>query len=541
MVLIKRIPLFFILFILIAPLLFLVEAWFLPTDKSWSVFMENEFNSFSDFNFSNSIVGILGSTLLFSFGTVLLSLVFGVTAAYIMAFYRFPLHGFFQWALILPLAFPAYILGFTYLGFFEPIGIIQSALRESGISLMLPSIRNQTGAVIFKSLTLYPYIYLMAKLAFSTQSNHIIETAKILGCSQKKIFFTVILPLSWPWIFSGMMLVFMEAISDYGMVSLFNVDTITTFIYQKWEGEKSLLSASRISFIILFILTIIYFLQNIYKGDRKVFLNVKEGANFVQIFQSNRLIQLSHFSFVSVMFFFSFLMPIALLIFWTFKNFQLNGLAKWMLYFSESFKSFLLSITAALVITFISIILLLYERNIKSKALSNLIKFSTLGYALPGTLLGICVFAFLNYFEVSFGIILKASLLGLIIGYLIRFNAVSYENVFSAYERVPPSLDDSGYILGKNTWQIFGRIHFPLIKAGLFSSVLLVFVDVMKELPLTLIMRPSSFDTLPIKIYGYSSDGDWVSASLPALLLILVGIVPVILLTKYSSFRTKRV
>lgn len=518
-----------------------MEAWFLPVDKSWSIFIETEYSSFSGMDFSNSIVRIFGSTLLFSLGTVLVSLIFGITAAYIMAFYRFPFHGFFQWALILPLAFPAYILGFTYLGLFEPTGVIQSAMRINEISFTLPNIRNQAGAIIFKSLTLFPYIYLLAKLAFSTQSNHVIETAKILGYSHQKIFFKVILPLSWPWIFSGMMLVFMEAISDYGMVSLFNVDTLTTFVYQKWEGEKSLLSASRISFIILLIIAIFYYLQNQYKGARKVFLNVKEGANYLQIFNSNKFKKLSHFSFISALFFFSFLMPIALLTFWTFKNFQVNGLSKWLLYFTESFKSFLLSLVAACLITIITIILALYERNLKSSSISNLLKISTMGYALPGTLLGICVFAFLNYFEIRFGIILKASLLGLLIGYLIRFNAVSYENVFSAYERIPPSLDDSGFLLGKSVFQVFRKIHFPLIKAGLFSSILLVFVDVMKELPLTLIMRPSSFDTLPIKIYGYSSDGDWISASLPALLLILVGIIPIILLTKYSSFQTKRV
>jgi iron(III) transport system permease protein len=539
-VLLKRLPLFFVLFLLFAPLLFLAEAWFLPVDKSWNSFIETEYLGFSSFDFSNSIVRIMGSTLIFSLGTVLLSLVFGIIAAYIMAFYRFPLHTFFQWALILPLAFPAYILGFTYLGLFEPTGVIQSFLRDCGVTYMLPNIRNQFGAILFKSFTLFPYIYLLAKVAFSTQSNHVIETAKILGYSPNKIFLKVILPLSWPWIFSGMMLVFMEAISDYGMVALFNVDTLTTFVYQKWEGEKSLLSATRISFMILIIIIFIYYLQNHYKGARKVFLNVKEGANFMQVNFSNRILQAGHFSYILILFLFSFLMPVALLTFWTYKNFQINGLNKWLLYFSESFKSFLLSLVAACLITAITIVLALYDRNIKSKFLSSILKISTIGYALPGTLLGICVFAFLHFFEIRFGIILKASLLGLLIGYLIRFNAVSHENVFSAYERVPPSLDESGFLLGNNIFQVFRKIHFPLVKASLFSSVLLVFVDVMKELPLTLIMRPSSFDTLPIKIYGYSSDGDWVSASLPALLLILVGVIPIILLTKYSSFQSKR-
>lgn len=526
----KKIPLFLLLTILFAPLLFLAEAWFLPSDKAWYFFLEEE------------LYDTIIDTLVFSLGTVFVSAVFGITAAYITVFFNYPGKSFFQWALILPLAFPAYILGFTYLGLFEPTGIFQEFLKGLGLPIQLPGIKNMFGAIIFKSLTLYPYIYLLTKTAFSTQSNRLIESATLLGCHQSKLIFKVLIPLAWPWIFSGMLLVFMEALADFGMVKLFNIDTFTTVIYSKWGGEQSFVSASRISFFLLIFLVVFFLIQNHLKGFRKVFASTKEGLNYYQMKEPRFFIKAISFLLMFFLFIFSFLLPVVLLAWWALKNYSSNDWRFWASFFNSAGNSFVLSLGAAVMITLIAIVFSLYERNLKSKIISSLIKLSTMGYALPGTLLGICVFSFLNFLDVKFNInILSSSLLALMIGYFIRFNAVAYQNVSSAYERVSPTLDESGYLFGKNAIQVFKSIHLPLIKTGLFSSIILVFVDIMKELPLTLIMRPLGGDVLSIKIYNYTAEGEWARASFPALLLILVGVLPILILTKFSSFHFNRV
>lgn len=526
----KKIPLFILLLILFAPLFFLAESWFLPADKAWFFFLEEE------------IYSTIKDTLIFSLGTVLVSAIIGVVAAYIMVFYRIPGKAFFQWALILPLAFPAYILGFIYLGLFEATGVFQVKLNEYGFQMQLPVIKNMIGAIIFKSLTLFPYVYILSKTAFSTQSYRLIESATLLGCSQTRLIFKILLPLAWPWIFSGMMLVFMESLADFGMVKLFNIETLTTVIYSKWGGEQSFLSAARISFLLLLFLVLFFLIQNQFKGFRKVYFNTKEGLANFRMYTPNFFIRFLCLSFVVFTFLISFLMPVVLLLWWAINNHLNMPSNSWQYYLNPTWNSFILSIMSAVMITLIAIVFSLYDRYLKSKIISFLINLSTMGYALPGTLLGICVFAFLNFLDIQLKInILSSSVLALLLGFFIRFNAVAFQSVSSAFERIPPALDESSYLLGKNPFQIFGKIHLPLIKAGLFSSMLLVFVDVMKELPLTLIMRPFNGDVLTLKIYNFTAEGEWGRASFPALLLVLVGVLPILLLTKFSSLHLERV
>jgi iron(III) transport system permease protein len=477
-------------------------------------------------------------------GVLLLTLLFGVSLAFLTAFFDFPLRRFFSWALLFPLAVPGYVFAFVYLGILDFTGPVQTLLRDffPGLSGNFPEIRSVWGVILIMSFAFYPYVFMLSYSGFSTGSANITEAARSLGAGKFKIFSKIILPLSRPWIFSGLLLVMMETLADFGTVSVFNFNTFTTAIYKSWFSLFSFETATRLSSLLIVFVFAVVFLEQ--ASRRRMRYSGGRADRKLKRIKLKGIKAFAAFFWCGLIFFLAFIVPIIQLLIWSLSSLlENNGYG----YGELILKTLILAGSGALLTIFAALILSSFNRTYKGVAGSIITRLSVLGYAIPGTVLAVGVVIIVSYMDNFFiyiqkliGItepsqILQGAVFTMIIAYMIRFLSSAFGPVSGSMERITESMDNAARSMGAGRLKILFSIHLPVMKTGIFTGLTLVFVEIMKEMPLTLMTRPFGWDTLAVKIFELTSEGEWERAAIPALVLILAGIIPVILMTRQRS------
>lgn len=488
-----------------------------------------------------TLPSLLENTFWLALGVVICSTVLGVSLAWFTGVCEFPGRRFFSWGLLLPLAIPAYVMAFVALGIFDFTGPVQTFLRSwmSPELFWFPNVRGRFGVIIVMTLAFYPYVYLLARNAFLTQGKRSLEAAQSLGFNRTKGFLRVVLPMARPWIVSGAMLVLMETLADFGTVAVFNYDTFTTAIYKAWFSMFSLSAASQLASLLIVIVFILIVIEQKFRS-RMRFAETKQSPRIPRILLTGwRAWGVAGFAFVTL--FFAFLLPITQLIIWATHTFveEFNQL-----YLDFLWHSLILSGLAALLTCSVAVLVAYSVRRHPDIVTQVAVRIATIGYALPGAVLAVGIFVPLAWldswanniamqlFHIEIGLLFQGTLVIMLIAYMTRFLAVGHSPIDSAMQRITLSIDEASMGLGINGWNMLKRVHLPILKGGIFTAVTLVFVDVMKEMPITLMTRPFGWDTLAVRIFELTSEGEWEQAALPAVALVIAGLIPIILLTR---------
>lgn len=488
----------------------------------------------------------VSNSLLLMVGVTLGTLVMGVPAAWLTSVCDFPGKRFFSWALLLPLAMPAYIIAYTYTGLFDFAGPVQTFIREvTGLGYgeyWFFEMRSLGGALVMLSLVLYPYVYLMSRAAFLEQSANTLEVSRTLGYSAPAAFLKLALPMARPAIVAGVTLAMMETLADYGTVQYFGVTTFTTGIMRTFYGFGDLAAASQLAGILLLFVAVLIFTERysrrrisyhasgLRKASQKTI--VLKGAKRWVAFLACFLPILG-----------GFILPAGVLSYWALFKAESVG---WD-FITLSWNSFYLAALAALIAVSLALVLAYAARLYRTRSVNTAVMSAGLGYALPGTIIAIGVIvplAWLDHrlidfvravFGVKIGLFFSGTIAALLFAYTVRFMAVSLGSVQSGLGKVKPSMDMAGRSLGCTPAQVLKRIHVPLMKSSVLTALLIVFVDVLKELPATLILRPFNFNTLAVRAFELASDERLIDAAPASLMIVLVGLLPVILLSRSIS------
>ncbi len=477
-------------------------------------------------------------------GVAIGTLVIGVSTAWLVTLCRFPGRRIFEWMLLLPLAMPAYIIAYTYTGMFDFAGPVQTALRQwFGWSLgdyWFPEIRSLGGAILMLSLVLYPYVYLLARAAFLEQSVYAIDVSRTLGCGSWQSFFRVSLPAARPAIIAGLSLALMETLADYGTVQYFGVQTFTTGIFRTWFGLGDSAAAAQLSaLMMLFVFALILLEQHSRRQARYYQLESRSRPLPSYLLEGMRAV--AAFIVCALPLVLGFLLPSAQLFVWAVQTAGEMIDASFLRLVANTFA---LAVGAALLAVLVALFMA-YGRRLKdSIAVGLAVRVAGMGYAVPGTVIAVGVvlpLAWLDnvvdgfareHFHVSTGLLLSGTLFALVFAYMVRFLAVALQTVEAGLGKVTRSMDDAARCLGYRALEVVGKVHVPIIRTTLLTAVLLVFVDVMKELPATLVLRPFNFNTLAVRAYELASDERLADSATAALAIVLAGIVPVVVLSR---------
>jgi len=518
---------FLILFLFLLPILIVLFSLFGGYSENWTHL------------YNYVLIDYIGNTFYLVIGVSFISLLIGTTSAWIVTNYDFFGKRFLEWALILPLATPPYILAYTFTGFFDSYGTANNFIREifslDQSFILFPNIRNIYGAIIVFSFTLYPYIYLVSRAAFLNQSRSMLEAGRMLGLNQFEIFYKLSLPIIRPAVIGGLMLVIMETISDFGAVDHFAIQTFTTGVFRTWHGMYDLTTAMQLaSMLLVFVATFVW----LEKISRKKALYTSGASTFkpAKKIKLTKIKAVLGFSICFIPILIGFVLPVTELTIW--------AVSYNLAFFDEKFiqasiNSILLAITAGILCASIALIINFSIRFNKNRFSNFLSSFLSLGYAVPGLILAVGIvqlFALVdNSIFMNTDIILTGSLIGLIFAYVIKSYALANSTFESGFHRISSQLDDSARTLNSSGWNLLSRVHFPLLKTSFLTSILLVISEVVKELPATLILRPFNFDTLAVSTYVYAAEERMFQAAAPAIAIMIVGLIPIILLTKMIS------
>lgn len=484
------------------------------------------------------------NTLWLMFGVTVGVLVIGVGCAWLVTMCEFVGSSVLEWLLLMPLAAPAYILAFSYTDMLSYFGPVQTWFRdifgwESIDDYWFPSIRNMWGAIAMLVLVLYPYVYLLARVAFLEQSVCTLEASRSLGSNPWQSFFKVALPLARPSIVAGLALALMETLNDFGTVQYFGISTFTTGIYRIWFGMGERVAAAQLASFLMVFIVILIVIERLSRSQ----------ARYYQTNNSSQKLPRYNLNFIRGSFAFiacaipvilGFIIPTIYLINLTFNNREetLND-SFWEL----SKNSFILALISALIAVIVGFFMAYGQRLIPHFIVNISVRIASMGYAIPGSVIAVGILIplgnfdnsldewMMNNFNISTGLLLSGTVIGLTYAYLVRFLAVSFNTIESSLSKIKPNLDDASRSLGYSAFSTLFKVHLPLMWGGILTALMLVFVDVLKELPATLVMRPFNFDTLAVRVYQYASDERLIEASAPALTIILVGILPVIILS----------
>ncbi len=459
----------------------------------------------------------------------------GTALAWITSMYRFPGQRFFSWALMLPLAMPAYVLAFVTVGIVDFSGPLQTGLRDLGFSTAIPSVRNVWGAGLILSLAFYPYVYLLARQAFLSQGRRAIEAGQMLGLSRGKVLLRLALPQALPWIIGGLLLACMETLADFGAVSVFNVDTFTTAIYKAWFGFFSLTTAAQLAALLIGVVFVVVFFEQYWQARRGS--TVTQGSN--RRFETSTAAKIAMTLFCTTVFLIAFLIPFLQLLYWTAMNFRQDFDARYIDFVTNSL---MIAGMTTLLIAFLAVIIAWIKRQYADKSTKLMITLANLGYVVPGTVLAVGVFipiAWLDNQLIAFGITSKQVLSGSVIIMLLalstRFMTVSFQPIDRQLQRLTVNQEAAAKILTTNPLQRWRQVVLPVLKPGMLTALLMGFVEVMKEMPITLMTRRQSWDTLAVRVFEMTSEGMWARAALPSLLIVLVGLIPVWILLRQSD------
>ena len=478
------------------------------------------------------------NTVILFIGVILFSFVFGVGIAYLVSFYIFPGSKFITWAIILSFAVPGYIYAYSLTAFFEYFGNLYSLLTflfgEADYNKYMPRVDSMFGSIISISFSLFVYVYLITRVCFIYQSQNQIDAGRNMGFSKYQIFSKILIPAARPGIIAGLSLVAMETISDFGTVSFFNVQTLTTAIYDSWIFYDDLNTAYQLSFFLILFVFIFFSIEK-FSRSRSQYNIPNKGYKTVEktTLKSKQAFIASFFCFF--IFFLSFVFPVSQMLFWVLKfpaSFNLNEIL------TLSFNtSFLVIITTSILI-FLSFLTNYGMRVTDSKLLSTVTNFSISGYAIPGIILSVTILAFASLLSNFFGnsffkIIIIGTVFGMVTAYCIRFYALAINGIKSGYEKLNKSIDDVSYLMGYTKFGTFIKVHLPFLKQNLVIIGMMVSIDILKELPITFILRPYNFDTFATKAYVFASQDMLEYAASPSLFLILFSSIFILFSRKF--------
>ncbi len=511
----------------VVPLAVVLASWLQPEPEVWQHLREFV------------LPAVLKNTLWMACGVALLAAVLGISLAWLTAVCDFPGRRFFAWALVLPLALPGYVLASVMVGLLDFSGPLQTAARAAfGPGFTLPSVRSVGGAILVFGLVLYPYVYLLARQAFLTQGQRSLEAAQTLGLSRTRAFFRVALPMSRPWWAAGISLALMEMLADFGTVAIFNVDTFTTAIYKAWLSLFNLTVASQLaSLLALAVLLLVWFEQH-ERSQRRY----AGGGDLQRIRLRGGLRALAP-AWCTLVLLLAFVVPVAQLLAWTVGVVRSDWDAR---YWGFIGHSLMLSALAALLVVACGLWVAYAQRQHPGRLTQWGVRVSMLGYALPGMLLSVGLFLPIAWLDIqlqpvwsALGVqpapVLKGTLAVMLLALAARFLAVGFEPMQAAMQRITPSQEQAARSLGLGRWQVLRRLFVPMLRSGWLGASLLVFVEVMKEMPITLMTRPFGWDTLAVRVFEMSSEGMWERAALPSLCIVAAGLLPVLLLVRASE------
>ena len=522
---------FLISFFVLIPIITVFTSFFENTSNYYEI-LKNTFLIEYIFNSVLLLISVLICTFLLGTGT-----------AYLVSFYKFPGSNFFKWALILSFAVPPYIYAYSLTAFFENYGtaftILKNLFGDASYNKSIPKFDGMFGAIISISFSLFAYVYILVRASFLYQSQNLIDLGKNLGFSKFKSFYKIILPAARPAIVAGLSLVAMETLAEFGAVDFFSINTLTTGIYNSWITFDDLAFANRISFFLLLFIFSLFIIENLSRRKAKFHFNSRGGFKQKEKLKLSGNKAILAFAGCFSVFFMSFLFPLSQMLYWTIKFpenlFDLHIID---LLLNTLYLVFL----SSLVLIIFSLISNYGNRVSNNKILNILSTFSISGYAIPGVILAIAFITFIAWFDeniiksLGFLSIKKffiGSILGLVLVYFVRFYSLAFNGIKSGYEKINISVDESAYLLGFSKRKTFINIHVPFLRNSLLFIVILISLEIIRELPITLIMRPFNFETFATTAYISASEDLLEAAAVPSLFLILIASFFIIITSKY--------
>ena len=522
---------FLISFFVLIPIITVFTSFFESTSNYYEI-LKNTFLIEYIFNSVSLLISVLILTFFLGTGT-----------AYLVSFYKFPGSNFFKWALILSFAVPPYIYAYSLTAFFENYGtaftILKSLFGDANYNKSIPKFDGMFGAIISISFSLFAYVYILVRASFLYQSQNLIDLGKNLGFSKFKSFYKIILPAARPAIVAGLSLVAMETLAEFGAVDFFSINTLTTGIYNSWITFDDLAFANRISFFLLLFIFSLFVLENLSRRKAKYHFNSKGGFKQKEKLKLSGNKSFLAFIFCFFVFFVSFLFPLSQMLYWTLKfpenlfDLQITDLLLNTLY---------LVFLSSLVLILFSLISNYGNRVSNNKTLNILSTLSISGYAIPGVILAIAFITFIAWFDeniikslgfLSIKKLFIGSILGLVLVYFVRFYSLAFNGIKSGYEKINISVDESAYLLGFSKRKTFINIHVPFLRNSLLFIIILISLEIVRELPITLILRPFNFETFATTAYISASEDLLEAAAVPSLFLILIASFFIIITSKY--------
>ena len=522
---------FLISLIVIIPILTVFSSFFEQTTNYFDILKETFLFEYT----YNSLV-LLVSVLILTF-------LIGTSTAYLVSFYDFPLSNFFKWALILSFAVPPYIYAYSLTAFFENYGtaytILKNVFGEANYNQHIPKFDGMLGSILSISVSLFGYVYILTRASFLYQSQSLIDLGKNLGFTNFQSFYRVILPAARPAIVAGLSLVAMETLAEFGAVDFFSINTLTTGIYNSWIAFDDLAFANRLSFFLLLFIFALFILENLSRNKAKYHFNSRGGFKQKDKIKLTKKRSFLAFIFCFFIFFISFLFPLSQMLYWTIKFpenlFDLNVL-------NLLLNTLYLVIISSIVLITFSLISNYGNRVLKNKFLNILSTLSISGYAIPGVILAVAFITFIAWLDESMikalGLtsikkIFIGSILGLVLVYFVRFYSLAFNGIKSGYEKINIYVDESAYLLGYSKKKTFLNIHVPILRNSLLFVGVLVALEIIRELPIALILRPFNFETFATTAYISASEDLLEAAAVPSLFLILIASFFIITASKY--------
>tara|TARA_B100000214_G_scaffold254214_1_gene187110 strand:+ start:629 stop:2248 length:1620 start_codon:yes stop_codon:yes gene_type:complete len=507
---------------------------------------------YSFFEDTSNYFSVLKETFLFEYifnslvllvSVLVLTFIIGTLSAYLVSFYKFPFSNFFKWALILSFAVPPYIYAYSLTAFFENYGTLYSILKNlfgpGNYNQHIPKFDGLFGAVLSLSFSLFAYVYILTRASFLYQSQNLIDLGRSLGFSKFKSLYSLILPAARPAIVAGLSLVAMETLAEFGAVDFFSINTLTTGIYNSWIAFDDLAFSNRLSFFLLIFIFALFILENLSRKRAKYHSNTKGGFKQKEKIQLSGIKAFNAFFVCFIIFFLSFLFPLSQMLYWTVK-------------FPENFfdlQVVTLTLNTIYLVFLSSIVLIIFSlisnygnRVSKNKALNILSTLSISGYAIPGVILAVAFITFIAWFDenivqalgfLSIKKMFIGSILGLVLVYFVRFYSLAFNGIKSGYEKINISVDESSYLLGYSKQKTFTNIHVPYLRNSLLFVLILISLEIIRELPITLILRPFNFETFATTAYISASEDLLEAAAVPSLFLILIATIFIMLTSKY--------
>ncbi len=514
------------------PILVVLSFVFQPAGDVWRHLLATVLTDY----ITNSLLLMVGVGV----GTLLL----GVGSAWLTTQYQFPGRDTLIWALLLPLSMPAYITAYTYTGMLDYASPLQYQLRAwfawSYGDYWFPDIRSLPGAMAVLSFVLYPYVYLLSRAAFLEQSVSVTDASRLLGCTAWQSFRRVGLPMARPAIIAGLSLALMETLADYGTVQYFGVDTFTTGIFRTWFGLGDSAAAAQLSSVLLSFIFLLIVLER-WSRKRARYHHVGIRSQPLNVQRLGGWRATAAICACALPLVLGFVLPTGQLLWWAYRTADQMIDAEFYLLIRNSIT---LAAGAAILAVMIALLIAYGKRLSPNKVVISAARVSGMGYAIPGTVIAVGVMLSLgwldnsidswlrNQFDVSTGLFFSGTLFALVFAYMVRFLAVSLQTVESGLAKIKESMDDAARSLGYRPKEVLRRVHIPIMRGSLLTAGLIVFVDILKELPATLILRPFNFNTLAVRAFELASDERLADSAIPSIAIVLVGLLPVILLSR---------